>query len=73
MTLDDKSAILPLHSQVKTSGSNSFSNVVDEACEKLINRQVKYTIRRIREMEEILYNMENELDDFLLQKDRKFE
>lgn len=46
----------------------TFSSLVDEACEKLMDRQIKYSIRRIQEMEELLSAMEKELDYFLLQK-----
>ena len=49
----------------------TFSDVVDKACEGLKDKQVKYSIRRIREMEELLTNMEQELDDFLIQKDKE--
>lgn len=87
MIFDDKSAsagepgisetLLP-----ENPGDYSFSSVVDEACEKLKDRQIKYSIRRIQEMEERLYNLDKELEeflgkqdfqgksDFLLQKDR---
>ena len=74
MTLDDKSAPsgrepritkpLPVR-QPEDSGSYSFSEVVDEACKKLKNRQIKYSIQRIQKMEERLINLEKELDDFL--------
>jgi len=49
----------------------SFSDVVDEACERLIDRQIKYSIQRIQKMEECLAALEHELDVFLFQKDRK--
>jgi hypothetical protein len=49
----------------------SFSDVVDETCEKLMDRQIKYSIRRIQKMEECLASLEQELDEFLLQKNRK--
>ena len=80
MTLDDKSALpagesrisgtVPLPGPSKNSGGYSFSDVVDETCEKLKNRQIKHSIRRIREMEETLCFLEKELDDFIMQKDR---
>jgi hypothetical protein len=50
----------------------SFSEVVDEACEKLMNRQIKHSIRRLADMEERLSGLERELDEFLMQKDREF-
>jgi len=49
----------------------SFNEVVDEACEKLMESQIKYSIRRIVEMEERLAVIENELDEFLIQKNRE--
>jgi hypothetical protein len=49
----------------------TFSDVVDKACEGLKDRQVKYSIRRIQEMEAVLSALEQELDDFLIQKERK--
>ncbi|MDR0443011.1 MAG: hypothetical protein LBH44_06365 [Treponema sp.] len=47
------------------SGVSSFSEVVDEACERLMDRQIKHSIRRIQEMEARLTNLERELDEFL--------
>jgi hypothetical protein len=71
MTLGEKFAALtgPDHFEY-SDGIYSFSEVVDSACEKLIDRQIKYSIRRIREMEERLCLIERELDEFLLKKDR---
>jgi len=63
MTLGEK--------QAAVSGIYSFGDVVDEACERLMDRQIKYSIRRIQEMEERLSGLERELDDFLFKKDRK--
>jgi hypothetical protein len=57
MTINGKTAAIP---DVYT-----FSDVVDEACGKLMDKQIKYSIRRITEMEEYLVNMEKELDVFL--------
>jgi hypothetical protein len=57
MTINGKTATVP---DVYT-----FNDVVDEACGKLMDKQIKYSIRRIAEMEECLANMEKELDDFL--------
>jgi len=48
----------------------AFSDVVDRACEQLMDRQIKYSIRRIQSMDERLALLEKELDDFLLQKNR---
>ncbi|MDR3019766.1 MAG: hypothetical protein LBU66_02550 [Treponema sp.] len=57
MTFGEKSTV--------ESGIYTFSDVVDDACEKLMDRQIKYSIRRIQEMEERLCCLEKELDDFL--------
>jgi len=61
MTLNDKPAVMP--------GVYTFTDVLDETCEKLIAKQVKYSIRRIQEMEEHLFNLEKALDEFLAPKD----
>jgi len=83
MILGEKSAALTGPDNLKSSktgqssstqcsdGIYSFSEVVDSACEKLMDRQIKYSIRRIREMDERLCLMERELDEFLSKKDRK--
>ncbi|GHV94532.1 hypothetical protein AGMMS50293_08520 [Spirochaetia bacterium] len=63
MMSGEKSAII--------SGKSAFSAVVDEACERLMDRQVKYSIERIHQMESRLAGLERELDEFLVQKDRK--
>ncbi|MDR2730737.1 MAG: hypothetical protein LBB81_07565 [Treponema sp.] len=52
-------------------GLYAFSDVVDKACEGLMDRHIKYSIRRIREMEERLCKLERELDDFLISKTGK--
>jgi len=76
MILGERSAAVtggePSREQQKMpeSGYYAFSDVVDQACEKLMDRQIKYSIRRIREMEERLCNLERELDDFLFTKTR---
>ena len=51
--------------------NNTFSDVVDEACQKLMDKQVKHSIQRIKAMEQCLTGLEKELDDFLLKKDGK--
>ncbi|MCL1959232.1 MAG: hypothetical protein FWF68_06490 [Spirochaetes bacterium] len=61
MTINGKTAAI--------SDVYTFSNVVDEACDKLMEKQIKYSIRRITEMEERLADMERELDDFLGKSD----
>jgi hypothetical protein len=63
MTINDKPAAV--------TGIYSFNDVVDKTCEKLMDRQVKYSIQRIQKMEECLTVLEKELDDFLRGKNRK--
>jgi hypothetical protein len=43
----------------------TFDALLDETCERLLDRQVKYAIQRIYEMEKRLDNLESELDEFL--------
>jgi hypothetical protein len=53
-----------------TSSPNSgftFDSILEETCERLLDRQVKYAIQRIHEMEIRLGNLERELDEFLQQ------
>jgi len=50
----------------------TFDTLLDETCERLLHRQVKYAIQRIQEMELRLGNLERELDEFLsIHKKRK--
>jgi len=43
----------------------SFEVVLDTACERLREKQVRYSILRIREMDDELGRLEKELDEFL--------
>jgi hypothetical protein len=43
----------------------SFEAIVDHACEGLAEQKIRYSIRRIREMEASLLALEKELDIFL--------
>jgi hypothetical protein len=63
MTLGEKPAAI--------SPIISFSELVDDACDRLMDRQIKYSIQRIQKMEECLAAMEQELDEFLFKKNRK--
>jgi hypothetical protein len=63
MTTGEKPAII--------SGTTSFSAVVDHACDRLMDRQARYSIQRIHELEDRLSGLERELDEFLFQKDGK--
>jgi len=72
MILGEKSAALTGPDHYEYSDSiYSFSEMVDSACEKLMDSQIKYSIRRIREMDERLCLIERELDEFLHKKNRK--
>jgi len=72
MILGEKSAALTGPENLKcTEGIYSFSEVVDSTCERLMEKQIKYTIRRILEMDERLCLIERELDEFLFKKNRK--
>jgi hypothetical protein len=43
----------------------TFDSMLDETCERLLDRQLRYSIQRIHEMEKRLINLEHELDDFM--------
>jgi len=51
----------------KTAVSEAFTfdSILDETCERLLDRQLKYSIQRIHEMEKRLCSLEYELDEFL--------
>jgi len=74
MILGEKSAAVtggeysPGQQKIPEAGLCAFSDVVDKACKGLLDRQIKYSIRRIHEMEERLCKLESELDDFLFTK-----
>ena len=43
----------------------TFDSMLDETCERLLDRQLLYSIQRIHEMEKRLIRLERELDEFL--------
>ena len=43
----------------------TFDSLLDETCERLLDRQLKYSIQRIQELEKRLCCLEDELDEFL--------
>jgi len=63
MVLGEKPAVKP--------GLYSFNDVLDDVCTKLMDKQAKYSVRRILEMEESLGVLEQELEEFLARKTRK--
>jgi hypothetical protein len=62
-----------------TSGKNpaavfdspSFEAVLDDTCDRLWDRKVRYSIRRIQELDAVLSALEQELDAMLLKKNRR--
>ena len=48
--------------------NTSFEAVLDETCERLNEKHVQFSIRRIREMEKELAGLEKELNEFLAAK-----
>jgi len=57
--------ILSQKKLIEKNTSYTFDDVVDKACEGLMDRQVKHSIRRIEEMEKTLADIEKELNEFL--------
>jgi hypothetical protein len=57
MTFENKPFIL--------TEETSFEAVLDTACERLNEKHIQYSLRRIREMDEVLAGFEKELNDFL--------
>jgi hypothetical protein len=47
------------------SDNSSFEAVLDRTCERLWGKKVQYSIRRLRELEADLQNIEQELNAFL--------
>ena len=68
MALKEKSKKKPNEISAVLSKFYTFSEVVDDACDKLMDCRIKYTIRRIHEMKECLCNIEKELDAFFKSK-----
>jgi hypothetical protein len=52
----------PRSEAVVLSGTSSFKEVVDHTCNRLWDRKVQFSIRRIRELEDMLKTLELELD-----------
>ena len=45
--------------------ATSFESMLDTTCDRLLEKHIQYSIRRIGEMDEQLAELEKELDDFL--------
>jgi|GEM_PF-4588623 len=43
---------------------SSFQTMLDTACDRLREKQIQYSIRKIKEMEETLQKIDQELDSF---------
>ena len=43
----------------------SFEVVLDTACERLWEKRIQYSLRRIKEMDDELRRIEEELDEFI--------
>jgi len=65
MTFKEKSRKKPNDKSTVEPTIYSFTDIVDNACEGLKERQTKYTIRRLVEMKDCLDILEQELDEFL--------
>ena len=46
----------------------SFESMLDTTCDRLLEKHIRYSIRRLGEMEEELIGLEKELDAFLCHK-----
>jgi transposase len=49
----------------------TFDSLLDETCDRLMDRQVQYSIRRIYEMEKRLEMLERELEEFIQKAEMK--
>ena len=56
MTTEDKSSL---------SCDLTFDSILNETCERLMDRQAKLSIQRICELEKRLEHLEHELDEFM--------
>ncbi|MDR2159453.1 MAG: hypothetical protein LBP23_05225 [Treponema sp.] len=51
--------------------NSSFETLLDNAFERLRDRQVQYSIKKIGELETALLELEADLDRFLLEKNKE--
>jgi len=65
MTFKEKSIKKSSEKSAIADGLYSFSDIVDNACEGLRDRQAKNSIQRIQKMKNCLNELERELDAFL--------
>jgi hypothetical protein len=60
----------PGEKSVTLSNHSFFEEVLDQTCDRLWDKKVRYSMRRIQEMEDYLDKLERELDALVLQRDR---
>jgi hypothetical protein len=48
----------------------ALSETLDSVCERLQDKQIQYSIRRLRELDLLLEDLERELDSFILREKR---
>jgi hypothetical protein len=51
---------------VTVSDNRSFETMLDQVCDRLWDRKVSYSLRRIQEMDAALAVLEGELDELIL-------
>ena len=44
---------------------SSFDVMLDSACDRLQEAHIQYSLRRIKEMDEVLARLEEEIDEFI--------
>jgi hypothetical protein len=64
--------IMNAEEQLSGAAPDSFESILDNACSRLFDRKVRYSLRRIQELEEILEKTEQDLDELLLRKGRNY-
>jgi hypothetical protein len=62
--------MIPGNDTAAVSGNSSFETMLDDICDKLWDRKVTYSLRRIREMDAALGVLERELDELILRGGR---
>ncbi|MDR2101443.1 MAG: hypothetical protein LBP43_02615 [Treponema sp.] len=52
------------------SGDRSFAVLLDDTCERLWDKKIQLSLRRLEKLEALLMGMEQELDAFLLEENK---
>jgi len=50
------------------TGESSFEEILYSACERLEEKRIQFSIRRIREMDNVLTALEQEIEEFISKK-----